>query len=145
MSGVFVDTNVLLYSYDISELAKHDRCCEWLDALWVGRRGRVSWQVINEFYANLIRKQTVSSSEARLATEEYCRWKPASPSFATLQRAWHWCDATQANFWDGLIVAAAEQSECRWLLSEDFQSGRKFGGVTVVNPFEHEPAEFDLQ
>jgi len=42
------------------------------------------------------------------------------------------------------IVAAAERSECSWLVSEDFQTGRKFGKVTVVNQFLRGPAEFDL-
>ncbi len=61
-----------------------------------------------------------------------------------LHRAWHWCDRAQINFWDALILAAAEQSGCRWVLSEDFQSGRKFGPVTMVNPFERSPGEFGL-
>jgi predicted nucleic acid-binding protein len=38
-----------------------------------------------------------------------------------------------------MIVAAAEQTGCRYLLSEDFQAGRRFGDVTVVNPFETGP------
>jgi predicted nucleic acid-binding protein len=46
------------------------------------------------------------------------------------------------NFWDALIIAAAEQSGCRWLLSEDFQAGQRFGAVTVVDPFERSPVEF---
>jgi predicted nucleic acid-binding protein len=59
-----------------------------------------------------------------------------------ISRAWHWCDHASINFWDAMIVAAAEQAGCRWLLSEAFQTGKKFGSVTVVNPFEHDPAEY---
>ena len=44
-----------------------------------------------------------------------------------------------------MIVAAAERSRCRWLLSEDFQAGRKFGELTVVNPFEHEPVTLTVR
>ena len=59
-----------------------------------------------------------------------------------IQRAWRWTDQAQVSYWDGLIVAAAERAGCAWLLSEDFQSGRTFGDVTVVNPFLHEPKDF---
>lgn len=46
--------------------------------------------------------------------------------------------------WDGFIVQAALEAECDLLLSEDFQHGRRFGGLEVFNPFlnasAHEPA-----
>ncbi len=54
-------------------------------------------------------------------------------------------DTAQLSFWDALIVAAAERRGCQWLLSEDFQAGRKIGPVTVVNPFRALPEEFGLQ
>jgi predicted nucleic acid-binding protein len=56
-----------------------------------------------------------------------------------LQRAWHWCDAAKISFWDALILAGAELSGCPYLLSEDFQAGRIFGAVTIVNPFHQGP------
>jgi predicted nucleic acid-binding protein len=39
------------------------------------------------------------------------------------------------SFWDGLIVESAIAAQCTRLYTEDLQHGRKFGGVTVVNPF----------
>lgn len=39
------------------------------------------------------------------------------------------------SFYDALIVAAAADAGCTVLLTEDLQHGRKFGGVTVQNPF----------
>ena len=51
----------------------------------------------------------------------------------------HWTDQARVSFWDGLIVAAAERMRCRFLLSEDFQTGREFGSITIVNPFETSP------
>ena len=38
--------------------------------------------------------------------------------------------------WDALILAVAAEHRCRFLLSEDFQAGFTWGGVTVVNPFD---------
>lgn len=37
--------------------------------------------------------------------------------------------------WDALILAVAAENHCRLLLSEDFQNGFTWRGVTVVNPF----------
>lgn len=140
----FVDTNVLLYSISATEPLEQPSAKHWVDTMWTPRRGRISWQVIHEFYSNAVRKLGVQTPVARAAVERLVLWNPAPPRPATLRLAWHWCDAAQLNYWDALIVAAAEQSKCRWLLSEDFQAGRKFGAITVVNPFLREPREFGL-
>lgn len=39
------------------------------------------------------------------------------------------------SFWDAMIWATAKQHGCRLLITEDGQSGRTLGGVTLVNPF----------
>ena len=41
----------------------------------------------------------------------------------------------QLPMWDALILAVTAESRCRLLLSEDFQHGFTWRGVTVVNPF----------
>jgi predicted nucleic acid-binding protein len=141
----FLDTNVLLYSVDPAEALKQPIARQWISTVWFAGRGHISWQVVFEFYSNAVRKHAARPIIARAAVEDLLLWKPELPGEDTLHRAWHWCDSAKINFWDALIVAAAEQSGCRWLLSEDFQSGRRFGEVTVVNPFERPPAEFGLQ
>ena len=52
---VFVDTNVLIYALDARDKAKQSAAQAWLTRCWRERTGRVSMQVLNEFYANLIR------------------------------------------------------------------------------------------
>ena len=39
------------------------------------------------------------------------------------------------RFYDSLIIAAALASEVEILYSEDLQDGRKFGALTIRNPF----------
>ena len=39
------------------------------------------------------------------------------------------------SFQDALVIRAAEQAGCERLYSEDLQAGRRFGPVSVVNPF----------
>ena len=58
-----------------------------------------------------------------------------------VERGWYWMDQAQLTYWDGLILASAERLGCPILLTEDFQSGRRYEGVTVINPFERSPEE----
>ena len=140
----FVDTNVVLYWVAAKDTRKQPIAREWIDVLWATRLGRLSWQVVFEFYANAERKCGAPPAVARAAVQDLARWEPVTMGHPTIRRAWDWCDAAKINFWDALIVAAAEQAGCRWLLSEDFQEGRSFGSVMVVNPFAQQPAEFGL-
>jgi len=147
MSGgerFFVDTNVLLYSLDPADRAKQRAAQRWLAAVWEQGSGSLSWQVLHEFYVNAIRKVGAPKTKARATVEAFSLWHPVETCLGLIGRAWHWMDEAQLTYWDGLIVAAAEQSGSAWLLSEDFQVGRKFGMVTVVSPFCAEPHEFGL-
>ncbi|MHB8972348.1 MAG: hypothetical protein ACYC3X_15760 [Pirellulaceae bacterium] len=38
------------------------------------------------------------------------------------------------QIWDALVLSVAAENHCRLLLSEDFQAGFIWRGVTVVNP-----------
>ena len=137
--STFVDTNVLLYTFDSKNPQKQQRAREWIGSLWDKQSGRLSWQVLNEFYVNALRKLNVNESEAREVVSLYSVWRPLALDFVTVERAWHWRDKTQTPYWDSLILASAEQLGCAWLLSEDFQNGRKFAAVTVIDPFTQAP------
>ncbi len=140
----FVDTNVLLYAVDSRDLRKQQTARLWMDALWSSGTGRLSWQVLHEFYSNAGSKIKMPQDGARRQVLQFAEWKPSGPSLTAVSRAWHWTDKAQVSLWDGLILAAAEQLQCRWLLSEDFQSGRAYADVTVLNPFQASPEQYGL-
>ena len=139
---IFVDTNVLLYQLSGALPEKQARAEQWMGFLWDSASGRISWQVLHEFYVNAVMKLRVPPDAARTYATRMFEWKPASPTPDAIQRAWHWCDTSKINFWDALIVAAAEQTGCHYLLSEDFQTGRRFDAVAVIDPFARTPTEF---
>ncbi len=141
----FVDTNVLLYTADPADPAKRRAAQIWITTLWEQGAGSLSWQVLHEFNVNALRKLRVPSPKARATVAVFVSWQPIETGFGLIERAWHWTDKAQVTYWDGLIVAAAEQAGCAWLLSEDFQAGRKLGTVTIVNPFQDGPERFGLQ
>jgi len=140
--GFFVDANVLLYYVDPVATDKQARCAAWLDALWIAGSGRLSWQVLHEFYWNAVKKMRLEPASARHMVEDLSYWRPVDTSLGLIQRAWQWIDASQLAYWDALILAAAERSGARYLLSEDFAAERSYQDVQVLNPFDHSPAEF---
>jgi predicted nucleic acid-binding protein len=144
-SIVFVDTNVLLYSEDAADAAKHQRAREWLRVLWMRRCGRLSMQVLNEFYVNATRKlrPAMPAGDARAEVRRYQRWQPWALDHATVETAWALESRYQLHFWDALMAAAALQQGCDLLLTEDLQHGQQLDGVRVVNPFLLGPETLD--
>src|SRR4051812_22173144 len=120
----FVDANVLLYEYDGAVPEKQKRAAEWIHVLWESGAGRISWQALNEFYSVSTRKFKISPRLVRPVLEAYMQWAPTGISLGLVQQAWSWMDRASLSYWDALILAAAEHSGCRYLLTEDFQDGR---------------------
>jgi predicted nucleic acid-binding protein len=140
----FVDTNLVLCFVDPVDSRKRSRAAEWLDALWAAGAGCLSWQVLNEFYQNAVRKMGLEPAAARELVEDLALWRPVETSIGLMRQAWFWMDSARLPYWDALIVAAAERSGARYILSEDFQAGRRFAGIEVVNPFERGASGFRL-
>ena len=136
---VFVDTNVLIYALDEADRRKQEAARTWRAELWKSRRGRISFQVLQEFYVNVTRKWPAAREEARAEVRDLLSWKPLALDAAVLERGWKIQDRYKLPFWDALIVAAAKQAACGYLLTEDLQAGQEIDGVTVVNPFQAGP------
>jgi predicted nucleic acid-binding protein len=60
---VFVDTNVFVYLHDDSEPEKKLRADDWIAFLVGHRSGRLSFQVLQEFYTILTRKLKLGFEE----------------------------------------------------------------------------------
>jgi predicted nucleic acid-binding protein len=138
-AAVFVDSNVLLSALDQSDLQKQKSARAWRSELWVTRRGRISFQVLNEFYVNAIRIQPAARSAIRAEIRDLLQWNPVTIDAAVLELGWKLQDRYQLSYWDALIVAAAKAASCPYLLSEDFQAGQKLDGIQIINPFLKDP------
>lgn len=139
---VFVDSNVLVYRRDASEVAKQPQAAAWIEHLWRTRSGRLSIQVLQEYYQVVTRrlKPGLSPSEARQEVRELMTWRPAAMDAEVVSGAWEIEDRYGLSFWDALIVSAALRTGCRRLLTEDLQAGQELDGVLVVDPFQTAPA-----
>ncbi len=138
MTGpVFVDTNVFVYRHDASDRAKQARAHEWIALLARERAGRLSHQILQELYATLTgaKRGRFDPADARGIVEALATWGPIAIDSRILRRAWLIEDRYRLAWWDALVVAAAQASECRVLLTEDLQAGQVFDGLRVVSPF----------
>ena len=73
----------------------------------------------HEFYWNAVKKMRLEQVRGREIVEDLANWRPVDTSLGLVQQAWHWMDSAQLTYWDALIVAAAQRSGARYLLSED--------------------------
>lgn len=133
---VFVDTNILVYAHDADAGVKRDRAIGKLRQLWEDDTGRLSVQVLQEFYVNATRKLAtrVARSTAREIVSAYGAWVREPTTAETVLRATDIAELVQISFRDALIVAAAEQVGAEQLLSEDLNDGQEIAGVRIVNP-----------
>jgi predicted nucleic acid-binding protein len=140
-SPVFVDTNVFVYAWDASKTEKQARATAWIRALWDTDAGRISHQVMNELYVTLTRKlqPAIDRATARRYVRTLEAWMPVSPS---LGLAWEIEEVASLSFWDALIVAAARGTDAFHLLSEDLAHGHEIAGITIINPFRVDPAQW---
>lgn len=142
---VFVDTNVLVYARDASESTKQPQAMSWMGYLWASREGRLSFQVLHEYYVTVTSKLQpgMNPVQARADVASLLAWRPHSPDAHALEAAWDAQDRYSLSFWDALIVAAARATGSATLLTEDLQDGTNLLGVRVVDPFLHDPPARD--
>ncbi|MFM1979443.1 MAG: hypothetical protein RLZ68_708 [Pseudomonadota bacterium] len=141
---VFVDTNVLLAADDSHDAARQTGIRHWLQALWQCRAGRVSTQVLNDYYVTATQHFGLPLGDARAKLRRYQLWQPWQIDHQTVETAWGVEARFGLPYWDALMVAAAAQSGASHLLSLDLPHQQQIDGVNIVNPLLVMPAELGL-
>lgn len=136
------DTNVLVYRHDPRFPAKQKRARELLREGLASGEARVPHQAIIEFVAATTRPLTkggpslLEPAAARREAEELVNLFPVLyPNEEVLRLALRGAAAYQLNWFDANLWAYAEHHGLRVLYSEDFEHGRTYGSVRVVDPF----------
>jgi predicted nucleic acid-binding protein len=134
---VFVDTNVLVYAYDLSAGDKHDRAREMIEDLWLTRTGCISVQVLQEFFVNVTRKipKPLPTAQAKEIITDLGYWKTHSPSAWDVGEVIELHERLSLSFWDAMIVRSATSLGCGTLYTEDLNSGQSYDGIKAKNPF----------
>jgi len=133
----FVDTNILVYARDATHSAKHSQARTWLEHLWTTRTGRISTQVLKEYYQVVTRrlKPGLPREQARADIRDLWTWEPVETDQEVFEQAWSLEDRLNYNWWDLLILAAALRGNCTYVLSEDLQNDQTIDNLKILNPF----------
>lgn len=134
----FFDTNILVYQFDQSDLAKQKLSQELFTKSIRAEKAIISTQVVQEFMNVALNKFSSKLTQDQLeefmaqTLKHLCRH---SPDFSYYARALDLYKLNSLSFYDALIVQAALDLKCKTLYSEDLQDGQKFGQLTIINPF----------
>lgn len=138
---VFVDTSVLLFSEDGARPAERELVLGWLRELWSTRRGRVSVQVLNDFYLLGTRRvePAMAQGDVRAEVRRYQHWQPWQTDQTTVESAWSLESRFGLPFADALVVASAKAQGCTRLLSLALPHEALYDSVQVLNPLVVQP------
>ena len=88
---VFVDANVLVYGRDATDRVKQKKAERWLRELCSSGNGRVSIQVIQEFYVTVTQtlQPGMKRTDARHDVRSLLSWQPVVQDGRLVQEAWN--------------------------------------------------------
>jgi predicted nucleic acid-binding protein len=135
---VLVDTNVLVYAYDLSEPVKQQQASHILNHLTLRGSAAISTQVLSEFFVTVTRKiaEPLSVGDAYERLENYLQsWVVLEMSGLVVLEAARGVRDYRFNFWDAQIWAVAHLNQIASVFSEDFSNDSVIEGVRFVNPF----------
>lgn len=134
---VFLDTNILVYAYDVSSGRKHDIARNIVADLWNLRTGVLSIQVLQELFINVTKKipKPLDIKTTRDIIRDFLLWEVVDNDGDLMLAAIDVQMKYQYAFWDSLIIAAAIKSGAAILLTEDLNNAQIIEGVTIKNPF----------
>ena len=131
----FIDTNVLIYFVDGRNQAKQS-IARTVIADAIGNPEYVmSLQVLNEFANVSLKKLGMTEDEVRQYIEAFQRMRIVFQQSGWTVRALEIRKQYGLQFYDSLLLAAAEASGCDEFWTEDLNDGQMYCGIKVVNPF----------
>jgi len=132
-ANVFLDTNILVYSYSVNELEKRNVARN----LILNNISFISTQVLQELSNTITRKLGFSFDDAIKVVEEMSKNNNLHTNTKiTILKACEIAARYQLSFYDSMIVAAALESNCEILYTEDMQHNQIINNtLTIINPF----------
>ncbi len=135
------DSNVLIYALIEPPEPRGDRARELILRGTHGNTAILLLQALAEFSTVAMRKYGLRASDVQDRVDALRQ--PIAVEAAAEQDLLVALELVRDHrmaFWDALMCATASRAGLDYLLSEDMQDGRRFGGLTIVNPFRPENA-----
>lgn len=137
---IAVDTNVLVYRIDRSELVKQAKARALLRRLAVGVEPTVTpWQVLCELVRQLRywqdTKQLTRDAVLRYVAGFRKLFPVVMPTVAVPDRALALSARYSLSHWDSMLLGACLESNVTTLYTEDMGSPCVYDGLQLFNPF----------
>jgi predicted nucleic acid-binding protein len=134
VSRIFLDTNILVYVFDLRNPQKQSKAQELVRSIIHRQAGVISTQVLQEFASVALTKlrHTANTVIRELIILESLEVIQVTPKL--IRQGVDLSERYKIHFWDAILLAAAEEAGCDQLFSEDFPDGAVYDKVRVVNP-----------
>jgi len=132
----FLDTNVLVYAVDFRDGRKQsiaERIVE--DALRRSDEYAIAVQTLTEFANVALSKLKKSEAEVSELVRVYMDIQTIIPEAATVLRGLDIRKTYGIQFYDAMMISAAQKVGAKTIYTEDLNDGQSYGGVIAVNPF----------
>ncbi|MFU8771554.1 MAG: PIN domain-containing protein [Anaerolineales bacterium] len=138
MGLILIDSNVLIYAYDVRDQPRQEHAFSVLKTIGSFGNGRLSAQCLSEFFSRTTRGPSplLSIPEAAQQTtylSTIFRVHPVTQQI--VNEAIRGVLEAHFSYRDAQIWAAARLNQIPVIFSEDFNSGSTIEGVHFVNPF----------
>jgi predicted nucleic acid-binding protein len=133
----FLDTNIIVYAHDNSCPEKQLRSQELIFEGMRQDNAVISAQVLSEFFVTATRKtaEPLSIPAARHVLLLLSHLLVVDIDSGIVLSAVSMHERFQLNYWDGMILSAAERAGAGILYSEDLSHNRTYGSVRCINPY----------
>ena len=132
----FLDTNVLVYYVDSRDPKKQRQAETIVDSALDGRMMcLLSVQTLTEFVNVLLGKLKIPQEVIEQYLEVFSEMPVISPDVKTVRRGLDIKGRYGIQFYDAMMISAAERAGAEVIYSEDLNDGQMYGSVRAVNPF----------
>ena len=138
MAAVLADTHLLVYAHDSSNPSKQQRAIDILEHLHSTGAGRLSSQILAEFFAVATRGKAPLLSVAKAAQQVedlVSSWITFDVTPLIVIEAVRGVRAHKFSYWDAQLWATARLNQVPAVFTEDFNAGATIAGVRFVSPF----------
>ena len=140
---VTIDSNIVIYAFDPTDPKKHTASIAIMAAM-TAVQSVLPMQCLAEFYSVATRKNYLTPERASMIADEFIETLtivPAELADFAAARELHRIHGVQT--FDAMLLATSIRAGCQIFLSEDMQHQRRFGEMTVINPFQLSQSELD--
>ena len=132
----FFDTNVLVYAATGQDKDKRDMARELIShALEVNHDGVITVQVMTEFINVMQSRFKVPAKEIDDWVSQFYPLLATEVTMDVVRNAMYVKEEYGIQYYDALIVSAAEKLGCHEIVSEDLNDGQLYRGMRAINPF----------